>query len=113
MGRRSCSPEAKSKPKALARPELPEAAAPGARLEPAAAPADHEPIPHLHPSSCRNLVVDDGNIAGWICRLPAASGLRPAPGGLPHDPDSDLLSRGQPGRDDVVGHRPHGAAVRG
>ena len=45
-------------------------------------------------------------------RLPRAAAVGAAGGRLPDDPGGDALSRREPGRDDVVGHRAAGAPVR-
>ncbi len=55
---------------------------------------------------------DGRHSAGRHRRLPFPAGFRVAGGRLPDHPGADLLSRRQPGGDDLVGHRAAGGAVR-
>src|SRR5216684_9200292 len=56
-------------------------------------------------------IADGGDFAGGLCRLSSTARFRPAASGLPHDPGTNVLSRGQPGRDGVFGDLAARAAV--
>ena len=71
-----------------------------------------EPVAHLHRSAGRDLASDDRDPAHRRGRLSLPAALGVARGRLSDDPGADLLSRRQPGGDDLVGHRAARAAVR-
>ena len=71
-----------------------------------------EPVAPVHPAADRDLAADGGAAARGRRRLPAAAGLGAAAGRLPDDPGGHVLSRRQPRRDGLVGHRAARAAVR-
>ena len=66
----------------------------------------------LHPAAGRHHAADGGDPAGRHRRLPLPAALGAARGRLSDHPGADLLSRRQPGGDDLVGHRAARAAVR-
>src|SRR5260370_31930911 len=56
-------------------------------------------------------IADGGHFTGGLCRIPSTARFRPAASGLPHDPGTNVLSRGQPGRNGVFGDLAARAAV--
>ena len=71
-----------------------------------------EPVPHLHRSSGRDQSAHDRDPARRHRRFPLPAALGPARGRLSDDPGPDLLSRREPGGDDLVGDGAARAAVR-
>ena len=80
--------------------------------EAAPAPPANEPVAPLYPAPGGDDAADGGDHAGRLVRLPLSAAVGVAGGRLPDDPGADLLSRRQPGCDDLVGHRPARSAVR-
>ena len=72
----------------------------------------HEPLADVHPPAGGDLAADGGDPAGRHGRVPAAAGLRAAPGRLSDHPGAHVLSRREPGRDGVGGDDAARAAVR-
>ena len=66
----------------------------------------------LHPASGRYFAAHGGDHAFRYRRLLVPSALDASPGRLSDDPGADLLSRRQPGSDDIISDRSLGAAVR-
>ena len=66
----------------------------------------------VHPAAGRDLAADGGDHAGRHGRLSLSAALGAARGRLSDHPGADLLSRRQPRRDDLVGHRAARSAVR-
>src|ERR1043166_9976545 len=62
------------------------------RAKPAKAPND-ESFTAVHSAACRHHVTDGWRVACGLRGLPAAARFRAAAGGLPDDPDSNVLSR--------------------
>ena len=75
-------------------------------------PPANEPVAPLYPAPGGDVAADGGDHAGRHVRLPLSAAVGAARGRLPDDPGADLLSRRQPGRDDLVGHRAARSAVR-
>src|SRR5437867_7676256 len=71
-----------------------------------------EPLQALHPAADRDVALDGGVTDRGRDRLQAASRLRAPPGGLPDDPDRDVLPGRLAGRDGLRGLGPSGTAVR-
>src|SRR5262249_44118438 len=72
----------------------------------------HESVADFHPPAGGHGPADCRNPAGRRARLPPATGLRPPPGRLPHDPDRHLLPGRQPRRHGLVGDDAPRAPVR-
>ena len=66
----------------------------------------------LHPASGRHFAAHGGDHAFRYRRLLLPSALDASPGRLSDDPGADLLSRRQPGGDDIIGDRSLGATAR-
>ena len=71
-----------------------------------------EPFATLHSSAGRNIAADGRRPARRRCGLQAVTRLGAAGGRLSDDPGPHVLSRRQPGRDGLVGHRAARAPVR-
>src|SRR5713226_1823458 len=71
----------------------------------------NESIKAVYFAAGRHHIADGGHFAGGLCRIPATASFRLAASRLPHHPGTNVLSRGQPGRDGVFGHRAPRAAV--
>ena len=64
----------------------------------------HESVPPVYPAAGRDIAADGRDHAVGHSGVSFPADFRPAPGRLPDHPGPDLLSRRQPGRDDLFHH---------
>src|ERR1700736_1796435 len=64
----------------------------------------NESITAVHFAARRHYIVDGGDFAGGLRRIPAVAGLRVAASRLSDHPGANVLSGRQPGRDGVGGY---------
>src|SRR5271157_5905100 len=66
----------------------------------------------VHFAAGRHHIVDGGSAVGWVRGLPAVAGVGITASRLPHNSSNDVLSRGKPRCDGVVGDFTAGTKLR-